>query len=49
MIAIENWAALKVGRSNLPKLQRLVAADVELEHLIEIAIKQVALMVHAKS
>ena len=49
MIAIENWAALKVVRSNLPKLQRLFVADVELEHLIEIAIKQVALMVHAQS
>ena len=48
MLADEDRATFKLGGSDVPKLQWFAVANVQLEHLVEIAIKQISFMTHAE-
>ena len=48
MLAGEDRATFKIGGSDVPKLQWFGFANVQLEHLIEIAIKQISFMTHTE-
>lgn len=47
MFASENRPIFKVGGCDVPQLQLFAVPNVQLEHLIEIAIEQAAFMIHA--
>ena len=48
MLAGEDRATFKIGGSDVPKLQWFSVANIQLEHLVKVTIKQIAHMIHAE-